>query len=73
MLELGTEQGSVRAAVDGAMLAEMPAAQAGEAEFPAMLTQSMIAIWHKFLEHRDLMRFLVEVKKSFAEGIWRRQ
>ena len=44
MLELGTEQGSVRAAVDGAMLAEMPASQAGEAEFPAMLTQSMIAI-----------------------------
>ena len=73
MLELGTEQGSVRAAVDGAMLAEMPASQAGEAEFPAMLTQSMIAIWHEFVEHRDLMRFPVEAKKFFAEGIWRRQ
>ena len=50
-----------------------PAAQAGEAEFPAMLTQSVIAIWHEFVEHRDLMRFPVEAKKFFAEGIWRRQ
>lgn len=72
--ELGTTNRRVRAAIDGAMLAETRRRkQLGPKPFPAMLAQEMISEWKKYLAHADLMRYQFEAKRFFAEGIWRDQ
>jgi hypothetical protein len=38
-----------------------------------MLAEQLIRAWRCFLEDSDLMRYPIEAKKFFGEGIWRDQ